>query len=178
MEVSNKFCSKCSVSKPLNDFRKNRSTLRTECKACEKNYRQGRKEQSNQHERNRRKNEPNYRLTCNIRSRLYNALKSQQASKNEHTFDLVSCSIHQLNKWLNFTKPFYIPDGYTGKLHVDHFYPLSKFDLNDPDQLKEACNWSNLRYLSAEQNLKKSNNLPSPCDKFKMLMLKYMFEKI
>ena len=43
MEVSSKVCVKCSVSKPLSDFNKNRTTLRTECKACEKIYRQGRK---------------------------------------------------------------------------------------------------------------------------------------
>ena len=95
--------------------------------------------------------------------------------KNEHTFDLISCSVQKLNEWLNFTKPFFIPDDYTGKLHIDHFIPLTSFDLNDQEQLKRACNLSNLRYLTSEQNLKKGAKLPLPDDKFKMLVLKCLF---
>ena len=104
-------------------------------------------------------------ISNNVRSRLNRALKSQNASKSEHTFDLIGCSINELNDWLEFTKPYFIPDDYEGKLHIDHFKPLSIFDLNDSDQLKEACHWSNLRYLTLEQNLKKSNKNPTPEDK-------------
>ena len=114
-------------------------------------------------------------ISNNVRSRLNQALKSQNALKSEHTFDLIGCSINELNDWLEFTKPYFIPDDYEGKLHIDHFKPLSIFDLNDSDQLKEACHWSNLRYLTLEQNLKKSNKTPTPEDKFKMLVLKKFY---
>ena len=43
--------------------------------------------------------------------------------------------------------------------HVDHIRPLASFDLTDPDQLRAACHFSNLRPLWAEDNLRKGATL-------------------
>lgn len=42
-----------------------------------------------------------------------------------------------------------------GKWHIDHIKPLADFDLSDPKQFKEACHYSNLQPLWAEENHKK-----------------------
>ena len=39
--------------------------------------------------------------------------------------------------------------------HVDHIQPLASFDLTDPEQLRAACHFSNLRPLWAADNLRK-----------------------
>lgn len=39
--------------------------------------------------------------------------------------------------------------------HVDHIRPLASFDLTDPEQLRAACHFTNLRPLWARDNLRK-----------------------
>ena len=195
-----KICRKCGEEKMLVDyyFIKDRG-YKSQCKGCEKKYYQENKDEKKQYaqqyyqrnkekilnvnkhyRRNKYQNDCNYKLANIIRSRLSSALKSKNIEKSNHTFNLIGCSIDELNNWLNFTKPYFIPEDHEGILHIDNFKPLSKFDLNDKQQLKEACNWSNLRYLTNEQNFKKGSHFPSPTDKFKMLILKklYLNEKL
>ena len=195
--MESKICSKCNMMKTLIEyyFDSSKGKYRSDCKECNKKYkkvyhqRADVKEAHAIREKERRKRDDviyynkvyrqNYRklhkTQHNIRERLRSALKSQNALKTEHTFDLISCSIYALMDWLEFTKPYFIPNDYEGKLHIDHFKPLSGFDLNDPYQLKEAFHWSNLRYLIQEQNLKKNARIPTPEDKFKMLVLKKFY---
>lgn len=40
--------------------------------------------------------------------------------------------------------------------HIDHIYPLSKFDLTDPKEFKKACHCTNLQPLWATENIIKS----------------------
>lgn len=50
-----------------------------------------------------------------------------------------------------------------GKIwHLDHIYPLSKFDLTDRNQLLIACNWQNFQPLLVRDNLNKSDNIQRP----------------
>lgn len=43
--------------------------------------------------------------------------------------------------------------------HIDHVKPCSKFDLSDPDQVKECFSWKNLRPLRADKNTKKNSKI-------------------
>lgn len=45
-----------------------------------------------------------------------------------------------------------------GEWEIDHIKPLSKFDLTDPVQFKEAANFKNLQPLWKEENKKKGAN--------------------
>ena len=183
--MKSKVCSKCNEEKTLNrfQFRKDRGHYATVCNECQNTYRrnyyinnpEAKIKRQNYKNKWQKENREKGNISNNVRCKLNQALKSQNTSKSEHTFDLIGCSINELNDWLEFTKPYFIPDDYEGKLHIDHFKPLSMFDLNNPIQLKEACHWSNLRYLTLEQNLKKSNKNPTPEDKFKMLVLKKFY---
>lgn len=44
-----------------------------------------------------------------------------------------------------------------GQWEVDHIKSLASFDLTDPIQLAEACNFSNLQPLWALDNNRKGN---------------------
>jgi hypothetical protein len=46
--------------------------------------------------------------------------------------------------------------------HLDHIMPLSKFDLNDHNQVLIACNWQNFQPLLARENLSKSDKILVP----------------
>ena len=152
-------------------FQENKNKI----KEYRKQYCQRNKEKINTYYRNKYQNDENYKIANNIRSRLGSALKSKNIEKSYHTFNLIGCSINELKSWLEFTKIFYLPQNYEGKLHIDHFKPISKFNLNDEQQLKQACHYTNLRYLTEEENLKKSNKSPTSSDLDKMNFMKNIF---
>ena len=131
----------------------------------------------NEYRKVRRLNDTQFKTANNCYRRLNHSLKSQNVKKSEHTFDLIGCSIKQLQRWLDFCKPYYVSDNYEGVLHIDHMKPFNSFDLNDVEQRLRACHFSNLRYLTAKANMEKKDKLPTPIDRFKMIVLRIMFEK-
>ena len=54
--------------------------------------------------------------------------------------------------------------GIKGEFHIDHIYPLSRFDLNNPEHIKVVFDSLNHQWLTAEENLKKGNKIPKQCD--------------
>ena len=77
---------------------------------------------------------------------------------------------------VNLTKKFYVDKNYNGKLDIDHFIPISKFNLSDEFEQRQSCNWSNLRYLSSKDNLYKGNKIPSAIEKFRYYVLVAYFK--
>ena len=106
------------------------------------------------------------------------AINKDKRVKKYSTFKYIGCSIHYLKLWLEFTKIYYSPDDYTGEFHLDHFYPLDSFNLSNEEELYEACNWQNLRYIPARDNLVKSNKLPSSKERKEHRRLKKYFIQI
>jgi hypothetical protein len=105
----------------------------------------------------RLKKDINYKLIKILRTRLYNALKNSQ-KKGSAVKDL-GCTIQELKVYLESK---FLPGmswenyGLHG-WHIDHIVPLSRFNLEDAEQLKKACHYTNLQPLWAEDNLVKSN---------------------
>jgi hypothetical protein len=112
-----------------------------------------------------------YDISFILRSRLRRRLRS--ALKNNHKVGSavrdLGCSIENLKSYIE--QKFYPHletgeqmtwDNY-GKWHIDHIRPLASFDLSDRCQFLEACHYTNLQPLWAEDNLKKGakieNNL-------------------
>lgn len=88
-----------------------------------------------------------------LRVRLRRAVKKGSAVKN------LGCSVSELLAHLeNLFQSGMSWDNY-GKWHIDHIKPLSLYDLTDPAQLAEACNYSNLQPLWAADNIRKLNKL-------------------
>lgn len=105
--------------------------------------------------KNKRANDVGFRMACNLRTRLRDALKNN--SKTGSAVKLLGCSIDYLKQHLEaqFEKGMSW-DNY-GQWHIDHIKPLSLFDLTDVQQLKEACCYTNLQPLWAIDNIKKGN---------------------
>lgn len=106
----------------------------------------------------RRKNDPIFRLTENLRARVRRVLKGK--TKSAATMELIGCDIEFLKQHLQsqFT------DGMTwenqGQWHVDHIRPCASFDLSKPEQQRECFHYSNLQPLWAEDNKRKGASYP------------------
>jgi hypothetical protein len=114
-----------------------------------------------EYKKTRQKEDLNYKLVCNLRNRLYCALKKNQ-KKGSAVKDL-GCSVEFLKKyieskflpgmtWNNWGKG---PD----KWNIDHVIPLSSFDLTDREQLLKAVHYTNLQPLWEPDNLQKSSKI-------------------
>jgi hypothetical protein len=95
------------------------------------------------------------RIKRNLRSRLNKALQGNY--KTGSAVRDLGCSIEELKKYLESK----FQDGMTwdnyGQWHIDHIRPLCSFNLQDPEELKKVCHYSNLQPLWAKDNLDKRN---------------------
>lgn len=102
----------------------------------------------------------NFRRAKLIRSRVLQGLKKEKARKCDTTFGLnglVGCTRRQMNRHLETT----FTEGMTHRnTHVDHIWPLARYDLQDEQQQRNACNWRNTRAAWPAANIAKKNRIP------------------
>jgi hypothetical protein len=111
-------------------------------------------EQKKLYKRERRK-DPYQRLKDNLRSRFNHALKNNY--KSGSAIKDLGCSISELKKHLESKFDSNMTwSNYGSYWQIDHIEPLFKFNLSDPEQLKQACNYKNLQPLSKEEHKAKS----------------------
>lgn len=101
---------------------------------------------------------PTNKIAANLRSRLSKALSRKQ--KTVSMSEYLGCSLDELKLHIeskfqiNMTWDNYALNGW----HLDHIKPLDLFDLTDPNQIKEACHYTNLQPLWAKDNRSKGSN--------------------
>lgn len=102
-----------------------------------------------------RKTDPIQNLKFNVRTRVYNILKTKNITKQNKTFDIIGCSPEFLKEhiekqfknemtWENY--------GFYG-WHIDHIIPLSS--AKNEEELYKLCHYTNLQPLWAKENLSK-----------------------
>lgn len=115
------------------------------------------------HARAQYKNDPAFKVKCNLRSRLGMALKGLGAKKSGPTFDLLGCSVEE---WMQHLESQFRPgmtwENYGPVWHVDHIKPCAAFNLLDPEQQRLCFSWTNTQPLFAEENLRKSDHYAPP----------------
>lgn len=113
--------------------------------------------QTNHSSKIRKKNDPLFRLSSTLRTRIWDVFKKQKHIKNIKTEQLLGASFdfvkqHIENKfqegmnWENY-----------GKWHVDHIIPLAS--AKDEKELKKLFHYTNLQPLWALDNLLKGKNI-------------------
>ena len=123
-----------------------------------KNYNKKNREKIWESEKKRRENLL-VKLSCNIRCRVKNYLKSKNIKKNNETFNIVGCTPEFLKEYLE--KKF--TDGMNwenhGKFgwHIDHIIPLSSAKTDE--EVFKLCHYTNLQPLWAFENLSKGNKI-------------------
>ena len=127
----------------------------------QKNRRINNKEYFQIYEKTRYRNDINYRLKKNIRSRISHAIKNN--SKSDHTQKLLGCNIDQFKSYLQslFTEGMSW-DNYGNKERqwsIDHIIPCDHFDLSDPIEQQRCFHYSNCQPLWHIDNIKKNNKI-------------------
>ena len=79
---------------------------------------------------------------------------SSKFIKNQSTLDYLGCTIEHFKEFImsKMEKDTCIDD-----MHIDHIKPVSLFNLEDINELKECCHYTNFQFLTSNVNLYKSN---------------------
>ena len=119
-------------------------------------YNKNNRDKINNYYNNRRKNDPTFKLTENLRTRTRAAFKSQNVTKNNKTFELIGCSQKFLRDWMEFQLYGDMNiENYGVDFVLDHTVPIASFNLFNEDELRKCFNWKNLRPMRPKENLSK-----------------------
>jgi len=131
--------------------------------ARQQKWRAANPEKVRQHLKNfheRHKNEPCYRIKRNLRRRINRYISGER--KPGSTISDLGCSIEELKLYIESYFSLYPGmswNNYGTEWHIDHFIPLTHFDLTCPMEYKEACHYLNLQPLWAVANMKKGSKI-------------------
>tara|TARA_R110000796_G_scaffold156848_1_gene273614 strand:- start:78 stop:605 length:528 start_codon:yes stop_codon:yes gene_type:complete len=160
----------CKVEKKFTEFqpdeinkriRKYQQLNKGKIKDCSKEYYKTNEERIREnilHRRlERRRNDPLFRLKCNLRSRTSQAFRNKGYNKNTRTQEMLGVDWKVCKKHIErqFTKSMSWNN--YGDWHIDHIIPLTF--ANTIEELKKLCHYSNLQPLWAVDNLMKSNKI-------------------
>jgi len=112
-----------------------------------------------EYEKKRKLIDPQYKMVKTLRSRLNSFLKNSKIIKNKKTLDYIGCTQQELKIYLENLFIEGMSWENHGEWHIDHKYPLSKFDLTKEDEIYKAMHYTNLQPLWASENIKKSNKI-------------------
>jgi hypothetical protein len=118
-----------------------------------------------QYRNNRRKSDPSYRISCNLRTYIFQRVGKKNNTGQSRFREVVGCTIDEFRKyleshweaWMNWSN---YGRG-EGKWNIDHTRPCASFDLTDNEQVKQCFHFSNMRPMCAVKNLLKSDTFPS-----------------
>ncbi len=120
-----------------------------------KKYADKNRKKINFYQRNKKQTDINFKISSNLRSRIYNALK--RIEKSLPTMFLIGCEID----YLMFHIQSQFTDGMSwdnyGDWHIDHIKSCAKFDLSKESEQLKCFNFKNLQPLWAIDNLRKGN---------------------
>lgn len=108
---------------------------------------------------NKRRNNKNFKIIDNMRTRISSALSYHKMSKSKRTINLLGCSAEEF--WAHLEKQF--TEGMTrdnhGKhgWHIDHIIPLSS--AKNIQELEQLFHYTNCRPLWAKDNISKGNKI-------------------
>jgi len=171
--IHNKICSVCNDDKAICEFNKNKKSndgYRADCKICQakkgkiyrlnnvdklKQYRLDNKNNINQYRKNKKQTDINYKITCNLRTRLWSAIKNEY--KSGSAVSDLGCSIEYFKNYieLKFEDKMSWDTWGRDTWHLDHVKPLSSFNLSNREEFLIAVNYKNIKPMWCKDNLSK-----------------------
>jgi len=121
-----------------------------------KAYRIAYKSRYNERISQRRRNDINFKMTRNLRTRFHSFV----STKGKKTFNVLGMPCDTFLSWIEFQFVDGMTwDNYGDIWHLDHILPVSKFDLTNEIDQRVCFNWTNFQPLYAQDNLSKSNSI-------------------
>lgn len=111
--------------------------------------------QSQSINKERRKIDEDYLVSCRSRSRLGNYLRKKGAKKTGKTMKLIGKCPEALREYLEMFTKLRVRDN-----EIDHIFPLAAYGT-DEDSQKKSNHFSNLQLLTKEENQSKLARLPT-----------------
>ena len=102
----------------------------------------------------KRKNDPIFRITANLRTRLRKAIKD--INKSKKTMELLGCSIEEFKEHIEKKFKKEMTWNNYGEWELDHIKPCCSFDLTDIDQQKKCFHYSNIQPLWKKEHRQKT----------------------
>ena len=157
-------CRTCDNAKSKEFYRKQMQTKegrerrRAQTRRADKKFRMTAKRRAYKraYKRERRKNDPVWRLQCNISSSICIGLKAQGIKKKPgRTIEFLGCSYAYLMDYLeSLFEPGMTRENYGSVWHVDHIVPRAAFGGTREELM--IVNWyKNLQPMFTTENLKK-----------------------
>lgn len=115
-----------------------------------------------EYRRRRRRRDPSFRISNNLRNRIWRLLKKDQSYKKYyHLEELVGCSLDFLKKHIEsmFEKNMSWDNYGNGGWEIDHIIPCSYFDLSKREEQKKCFHYTNMQPLWRKDNRLKSNKI-------------------
>ena len=114
----------------------------------------------NEYLRIRKESNLNFILACNLRSKTYQAFKSQNVRKTSKTFVLLGCSHSFFKNWIvNRLYGIMTLENYGSMWQIDHCLPIASFNLLDENEMKKCFIWFNLGPLYFNGNNSKKQKM-------------------
>lgn len=110
----------------------------------------------------RRETDVQFSLQSRLSRYILLVLSRTKTIKSKRTMELVGCSREELKSHIE--KQFVNGMCWENRRswHIDHYVPITAFDLTDPEEQKWCFNWRNLRPMVARENIQKSDTIPDP----------------
>lgn len=103
-------------------------------------------------QKKKREEDPQFRLRHALRTRIAKRIRSGSPVQD------LGCTVAELMaRFESMFEPGMTWENYGAAWHVDHIRPLASFDLLDRTQFLQACHFSNLQPLWAQDNLQKGS---------------------
>ncbi len=110
-----------------------------------------RRKQQNKYTKEKKKEDIQYLLRCRLRRAISDAFRHYTRTGKVMTSKKYGIDYEKI---ITHLKPF--PKDIEN-YHIDHIIPLSKFDFNNPQEVKWAFAPENHQWLTAKENLSKGN---------------------
>ena len=161
--ITSKICTRCERDKPLSAFETGRGKYqrRPICRECRANKNHEYDVKNWPRLRELQRHDPVKRLIINYRNYINKALRRVGHQKKSKTQEILGCTNEELRQHLQ--KSFedgmswenYGQHRRTGQRvwNVDHIQSLAGFDLIDPQQVRRAFHYTNLRPMWGFDNL-------------------------
>lgn len=137
-------------------WQKNKNLEAVKKKIYRKEHKEEINEWKKEYNKQKRQTDIQFLIKSRLRCLLYNSVRLYGNGANIQKSKKYGLDWKEICEYLESIKPNDFEDN---KYHIDHIIPVSSFDLSKKEEVKKAFDKSNLQWLTAEENIRKSNKI-------------------